>query len=706
MRHSFLKPLAIASVLLSLGAVVAVGGFTYHQSVQSAEHQAADLARLVEEVARRSLVEAEILLEAAAQELGSDPASKDFTANSPLAKRLDALHDGADSVANIYVADAAGRVLFMTHRYPSPAVSLADRPYYEFHRRHLDGQFIMGAVSRTTGRPGFLVSRRLSGPDGAFAGVLFITFFTDDFNGRVKSLDVGPKSIFGVYGLDGRIVLRHPVEPSMFDKVASGSLVYQLLERQDFGTYRDPASVMDGESRIIGWRKIGGYPLIAVAGISFTEVCEGWLANAFLLLGAALPALLGSVVFAGVALRNAAREMAARGRLEEEVACRTRDLATALERAELANKALSEGERRLRELAEAMPQLVWSATSDGVVDFYNRRAFEYQGLSREGDGNWQWMAVLHPDDREATARAWAEAVRTGRPYEVEHRVALANGEHRWHISRAVPILDAEGRVMRWYGTATDVHQLKMLEQQAHRASDSKSEFLAAASHDLRQPMQSLYLFAQLLDGQVTGEQGKRALTYLQQAMDTMSALLDALFDLSRLDARKIVPRVEAVPVREVLAELDTLYRPLAASKGLTLSMECEDAILCTDRPLLGRMLRNLMENALRYTRAGGISVTCRTEGRRLLLNVADTGIGIPAEHLQRVFDDFFQVGNSERDRGQGLGLGLAIVRRLSQVLDHEVRLSSVEGQGSVFSILVPLAAPVEISSERSIPCPT
>jgi len=170
-------------------------------------------------------------------------------------------------------------------------------------------------------------------------------------------------------------------------------------------------------------------------------------------------------------------------------------------------------------------------------------------------------------------------------------------------------------------------------------------------------------------------------------------LLDSLLDVSRLEAGVVVPRIEDVMAGPLLSELAASYAPVAASKGLELTVADPGPTLAmrSDRLLLERMLRNLIENAIRYTERGHVRVACAARGDRVRVTVEDSGIGIPPDHVPRVFEEFHQVGNLERDRTQGLGLGLAIVHRLSVLLKHPVAVRSELGRGSVFSIDVPRA---------------
>jgi two-component system, sensor histidine kinase len=168
-------------------------------------------------------------------------------------------------------------------------------------------------------------------------------------------------------------------------------------------------------------------------------------------------------------------------------------------------------------------------------------------------------------------------------------------------------------------------------------------------------------------------------------------LLDSLLDVSKLDAGIVKPEIVDFRISAVLDEIATSYAPVVAAKRLDWQVEsCTDGVR-SDSTLLGRMLRNLVENAIRYTELGYIRIGCRRTGDRLRIEVQDSGIGIPPEQLDRIFDEFHQVANHARDRSQGLGLGLAIVRRIADLLGHRIETRSVPGEGSTFSIELPLS---------------
>ncbi|MBF0391329.1 MAG: response regulator [Alphaproteobacteria bacterium] len=233
-------------------------------------------------------------------------------------------------------------------------------------------------------------------------------------------------------------------------------------------------------------------------------------------------------------------------------------------------------------------------------------------------------------------------------------------------------------------------ELREATARAEDAVESRSKFLAAASHDLRQPLQSLLLFQELLAPHVA-EDGREALKHLGRGLDALRELLNGLLDISRLDAGVVAPSIEDFALQDLIEQIEAAYKPLAAAKGdLTFHIDPCPAVVRSDPTLLGRMVRNLVENALRYTEAGRIDVVFVAGAGQLRIEVHDTGMGIAPEHLDRIWEEFHQLGNPERDRNRGLGLGLAIVRRLSVLLGHPVEVTSRPGRGSVFSITVPL----------------
>ena len=250
----------------------------------------------------------------------------------------------------------------------------------------------------------------------------------------------------------------------------------------------------------------------------------------------------------------------------------------------------------------------------------------------------------------------------------------------------VAALEAHGaRLREQTAIAVDARRV------AEHAERAKTRFLAAASHDLRQPMHAISLLVAVLHPRSSGPE-REIMARLERSVEVMDGLFSAILDLSKLDSGAFRPEMTDVPLRAVLETIEQHFGPEAAAKNLALSVFASRAVVKTDAALLERALRNLVSNAIKYTREGRVLVGCRRRGERLLVAVWDTGVGIAADHLDQVFEEYFQVDNLPRDRSQGLGLGLSIVRRLARLLGSEIEVSSVAGAGSCFGFEVPLVS--------------
>jgi signal transduction histidine kinase/FixJ family two-component response regulator len=235
------------------------------------------------------------------------------------------------------------------------------------------------------------------------------------------------------------------------------------------------------------------------------------------------------------------------------------------------------------------------------------------------------------------------------------------------------------------------HQLKL-------ANLAKSRFLAAASHDLRQPLHALNLFVAQLRAETNLGERREIVGRIETAVAAMNELFNALLDMSKLDAGVIAPNVVEFPVLRLLNRIETTFAATAREKGLRLRIVSSTAWLRSDPILLERILLNLVSNAVRYTAQGGVVVGCRHRDGHLRIEVCDSGIGIPEDQQRTVFSEFYQLAGPQREN-EGLGLGLAIVDRLCGLLDHSIELTSRIGQGSRFAVSVPLAAaPHEVAA--------
>jgi signal transduction histidine kinase/CheY-like chemotaxis protein len=240
-------------------------------------------------------------------------------------------------------------------------------------------------------------------------------------------------------------------------------------------------------------------------------------------------------------------------------------------------------------------------------------------------------------------------------------------------------------------------------RQLELANDAKSRFLATASHDLRQPLHALGLFAAQLRQRPSEDDRGQIVERINEAVAAMNELFNALLDISKLDAGALAPNVTEFPIAQVLKRIESTFAGAAREKHLSLRLSPCDAWVRSDPVLLERILLNLVSNAVRYTSKGGVIVGCRRRGDRLRVEVWDTGAGIPPDQRETIFSEFYRLGNRGADEGIGLGLGLAIVDRLCRLLGHSIELTSAVGKGSRFSIVAPLVAPQTIVAEAPRP---
>jgi len=237
---------------------------------------------------------------------------------------------------------------------------------------------------------------------------------------------------------------------------------------------------------------------------------------------------------------------------------------------------------------------------------------------------------------------------------------------------------------------------------AERASLAKSTFLAAASHDLRQPVHALGLFVGALRGIAMAPEGRRLIEQIDLSVNAMDGLFSALLDISRLDAGVVAVQPRSFAMKSLLDRISRDHAEEARAKGVSLVCKDSTAIVETDPVLMERILRNLVSNAVRYTDRGRIVIGCRRRGGMASVQVWDTGRGIPRDQQERVFQEYYQLGNPERDRTKGLGLGLAIVRRLTDLLECKLTLRSELGRGSCFEVAIPLAGTSLAPSEPAL----
>jgi two-component system CheB/CheR fusion protein len=279
---------------------------------------------------------------------------------------------------------------------------------------------------------------------------------------------------------------------------------------------------------------------------------------------------------------------------------------------------------------------------------------------------------------------------------IEHEIEGRNGA--WFTRRVLPYrtqgAGAEGVVITYVDVTDRRHASEAVDaakKQADLANAAKSRFLAAASHDLRQPLQTLVLIQGLLAKIVEGKKPLELVARLADALGSMSGMLNALLDINQIEAGTVEVQATDFPISDLLQRLQSEFALHAQTQNLVLRVAPCSLMVHTDPRILEQMLRNLITNALKYTRRGRVVLGCRRRANMMSIEVWDTGIGIPADDLHTIFDEYHQLDNAARERSRGLGLGLSIVQQLGKLLGHPVHVRSKPGRGSVFAIEIPLA---------------
>jgi PAS domain S-box-containing protein len=385
-------------------------------------------------------------------------------------------------------------------------------------------------------------------------------------------------------------------------------------------------------------------------------------------------------------------------------------------------EALRESDSRFRQLADAMPQIVWIGDAEGSATYLNRRWREYTGLDTADLADIQ--QVVHPEDRAALYSEFEKARSTGTTYQVEYRLRhRTDGVYRWLLARAVPVRDARGAITGWYGTSTDIEEQKRSEQKvrilneeleqrvlertrelavaktaAEAANRAKSAFLANMSHEIRTPMNGILGMTELaLDTDLRPEQ-REYLKTVKSSAESLLTILNDILDFSKIEAGKLDLDPSPFSLRDSLG--DTL-KPLdlrAHKKGLELACHVAANVpddLLADWGRLQQIVVNLIGNAIKFTERGEIVVRVTEEARTaadviLRFAVSDTGVGIPAERLGVIFAPFEQADGSTARKYGGTGLGLAICSRLVEMMGGRIGVESEVGRGSTFHFTVRL----------------
>ncbi|MCU0551202.1 MAG: response regulator [Leptolyngbya sp. Prado105] len=380
-------------------------------------------------------------------------------------------------------------------------------------------------------------------------------------------------------------------------------------------------------------------------------------------------------------------------------------------------ETLRQSEERYRSLSELIPQLVWIADFNGAMLDVNERWSAFTGLTLEQAQTGGWAAIVHPDDLSILAEAWQTAQQEGTPYQAEGRIRRADGLYRWHLHQAMPLKDRQGQIIKWFGTATDIQDLKEIEAdharllveaqtaraEAESANRSKDEFVAVVAHELRSPLNSIAGWAKLLQTRkFDPATQEKALDTIWRNTQAQVQLIEDLLDVSRMTRGTLHLTMTPVNLMTVIQSAIDLVLPQARAKEIDLSFANQQAAeprvfdspkfqVSGDFNRLQQIVVNLLTNAIKFTpERGRVELELEQVETQVQLKICDNGKGIEPKFLPRIFERF-QQGQENTGAKDGLGLGLAIVKHLVDRHQGTITAESAGiGQGATFTVQLPL----------------
>jgi PAS domain S-box-containing protein len=370
---------------------------------------------------------------------------------------------------------------------------------------------------------------------------------------------------------------------------------------------------------------------------------------------------------------------------------------TDIEEIKQAEERLRDSEQQFRSLADSIPNLAWWANGDGYITWYNRQWYEYTGTTPEQMEGWGWQRVHDPNHLPHVLERWKASIATGEPFSMEFPLLGRDGQFRWFLTRVLPLKDAGGRVVRWFGTNTDVTEVRQAQQAAEAANEAKSQFLANMSHELRTPMNAILGMIDVALPKATDPKVQDCLQTAKGSADLLLTLLDDLLDSAKIESGKMELESAPFSLRRMLDHITRVLAVRASEKGLAFNCRVPDEtpdVVMGDRLRLQQILLNLAGNAIKFTERGDVEIILQAhlhnDEANLEFAVRDTGIGIPPSGQNRLFQPFSQADPSMTRRFGGTGLGLAISKSLVEMMGGSIRVESELGKGSTFYITLRL----------------
>ena len=650
---------------------------SYRDQVRSAEAQANNLATIFETRLNDSLQRIDSDLQVLARLISpaalraENAAINERDINALLVSHL---QNGTD-LLGYSVYDAGGALLYTSDSLSQSHADVAEQAHFRLLRDASVSGLLFADVPAENAGDGrvLLVARALRAQNGEFLGVIHGLLRLDYYRNQFAGLQLGPHGFVALYRTDNPVpIIRVPNLSSHADRRETVGVVGQASP--ELRPVAD-TSVSDDErtSLIVGMRALKEYPFYFRVAYGRADVLAGWRIQCAVVLMSILLIL---------ALVGALNRRLGRMRMRE---------AGILDN-------LARSQTQFNELAQLVPVGIAHFDKWGRYTFANSRYQSLVGRSSEQLLGRKWVEFVHTDDHESLRAAWSRVGTAKTVPDCEYRLIRPNGQVVHVIGEIRHEHDANGKFAGFVVAQTDISQRKRAEaellvakQEAESANLAKTKFLAAASHDLRQPIQAINLFHDALVRTELSEEQKTISSFLSKSVRSLGELLYSLLDISKLDAGQVVPQIERTPLDALFRVIDAEFAQIAQQKGLRFKLfyPVDETLLMTDPHLFLSVIRNLIDNAIKYTESGGILIGTRRRHGGLVIQVWDTGIGIDQRFGEQVFDECFQIGNPVRDRSKGIGIGLSIARRTMRLLKGDVRYRSRVGRGTVFEAILP-----------------
>jgi PAS domain S-box-containing protein len=368
---------------------------------------------------------------------------------------------------------------------------------------------------------------------------------------------------------------------------------------------------------------------------------------------------------------------------------------------------IKESEEKFRQLADLVPQIIWTGEPDGFVDYYNKRWYEYTAFDENEFGDSSWIPLLHPDDAPLVMEFWYKSVQTGNPYQLEFRLKNGKtGEYRWFLSKALPIIDKTGQITKWFGTCTDIQEQKNITEkleslvaertkELQRSNEDLQQFAHVASHDLKEPVRKIKTFTSRLEDHLEGKLDESALRYIERvhvATDRMFNMIDGVLAYSKINADLQKPTL--VDLNEVIKNIETDLEVSLQKTGGKIHYHdlpsLEGALV-----LIYQLFYNLINNSIKFGKADTppqitilSEIVAENDRKFAVITLADNGIGFEPNQAERIFETFTRLNS--KDKYEGTGLGLSLCKKIVERHGGSITASSSLGSGAAFIITLPL----------------